>query len=263
MAGRLTIGRAEVGSLDGFPDSCAISCMSRLDDLRMVGELVGRSSFALSTSDDVIELRRGRSFGLTAARVLVGLFLLPFYLAPLLLVLDPGIPFNVPAAIFCLVWYGMLGGFTVFMAAVLFRWCTIRVDRRQGTIELRGSGRLLWLPRRVSIPFETVRELEVRMGSEGLRPTPFMWRGTYGARDERRRRFRISATVEGIDRREEAVHLTARIARLMGWEMHEVTRYDFGPAVRFGRGESSLANPQPIPRMVEISDYGSDPAESD
>lgn len=235
--------------------------MSRWDDLRMVGELVGRSSFSLSASHRVIELRRGRSFGLTAARVLIGLFLLPFLLAPLLLVLEPDIPFTLPAAIFYLVWYGMLGGFTVFMAATLFRWRTIRVDSRQGMMELRGFGRFLWLPRRVSIRLDTVCELEIRMGPEGLRPTPFTWRVTYGARGERRRRLRISATVEAIDRREEAVHLTARIARLMGWEVFEVTRDDFGPAVRFSRSESSLDDPQPIPRLEEISDYGSDPAD--
>lgn len=235
--------------------------MSRWDDLRMTGELVGRSGFSLSTSDRVIELRRGRSFGLTVARVLIGFVLLPFVLAPLLLVLEPDVPFNVPAAIFYLVWYGMLGGFTVFMAAILFRWRTIRVDSRQGMLQLGGSGRLLWWPRRVSIRLDTVRELEIRMGPEGLRPTPFTWRVTYGARGERRRKLRISATVEGIDRREKAVHLTARIARLMGWGVFEVTRDDFGPVVRFSSSESSLEDPQPIPRLEDISDHGSDPAD--
>lgn len=212
----------------------------------MVGELLGRASFALSASPGVIELRRGRSLGLLTARIFIGVFLLPFSLLPLLLVFEPDIPFNMPAALFYIVWYGTLGGFFLFMSAVLFRWHTIRVDGRRGMMELSGSGRFLWFPRRVSIPLDAVRELQIRLGPEGLRPTPFTWRLTYGSRGARPRRIRISATVEAIESREEAVHLTARIARLMGWEVFEVTGRDLGPAVRFGRSESSLDDPQPI-----------------
>lgn len=231
----------------------AISSMGRWDELRMAGELFGRSGFAQSDSPDVIELRRGRSRGLLAARMFVGLFLLPFFLLPLLLVLDPDIQFNVPAALFYVLWYGMLGGFTLIVSTVLFRWRTIRVDGRRGIMELEGSGHFLWFPRRVSIPLAAVRELQIRLGPEELRPPPFTWRLTYGPRGARARKIRVSATVETHDRREEAVLLTARISRLMGWEAFEIKGDDFGPAVRFSHSESSLDDPQPISSLEGLA----------
>ncbi len=227
-------------------DGPAIARMGRWDELRMVGELFGRASFALSDSPGVIELRRGRSLGLLTARIFIGVFLLPFLLLPLLLVLEPDIPVNVPAALFYIVWYGTLGGFALFMSMVLFRWRTIRVDSRRGMMELGGFGRFLWFPRRVLIPLNTVRELQIRLGPEGLRPTPFTWRLTYCPRGGRPRKIRISATVEGVDSREVAVDLTARIARMLGCEVFEVSGEDLGPVVRFGRRDSSLEDPQPI-----------------
>lgn len=225
--------------------------MSRWDELRMAGELFGRTSFAVSDSPDVIELRRGRSFALFAARILIGLFLLPFLLLPLLLVLEPDIQFNVPAALFYLVWYGTLGGFVLFISRILFRWRTIRIDGGRGLMELEGSGRFLWFPRRVSIPLGAMREIEIRLGPEELEPAPFTWRLTYGPRAAQPRNIRISATVEAMDRREEAVLLTARIARLMGWEVFEIEGRDFGPAVRFSHSESSLDDPHPIASLED------------
>lgn len=225
----------------------------------MVGELFGGASFTLSDSPGVVELRRGRSLGLLTARIFVGLFLLPFLLLPLLLLLEPDIPMNVPAALFYVVWYGTIGGFTLFMSMVLFRWREICVDGRRGMVELEGSGRFLWFPRRVSISLREVRDLEVRLGPEGLRPTPFTWRLRYGPRAARARKIRVSAAVEGVDSREEAVHLTARIARMMDLEVFQVTGEDFGPVVRFGRGDSSLDDPRPIAALEGESTRPSDP----
>lgn len=238
--------------------------MSRWDDVRMLGELVGRSGFSLSVTDGAIELCRGRSFGLTAARLVLTVFLLPFLLAPLLLLLEPDIPFNIPAALFYVIWYGTLGGFTWFASTVLFRWRTVRVDGERGRLEMHGSGRLLWLPRRVSVPLDAVRKLELRMGPEGWRPTPFIWRLTCAPWSERPRKLTIGATVDAINRREEALHLTARIVRLMGWEAFELTRGDdLAAVVRFARNEAHLENPRQIPPLEEVLDYGEDEGEGE
>ena len=233
------------------------AAMSWLDDVRVAGELVGRSTFSLSATQGTVELRRGRSIGFIAARLVVSLFLLPFLLAPLLLFFEPDIPRNMPAAVLFLLWYGTLGGFAALAGAFLFRWRTVRVDGDRGLIELRGAGRLLWLPRQVSVPLEAVRELELRLGPGELRPVPFIWRLTHVSRGERPRKLAIGATVEAIDRREEAVHLTARIARLMGWKSFELTRSDEQAAVvRFARSESELDDPRPIPPLEEVEHYG-------
>lgn len=233
--------------------------MSHWDDVRLLGELVGRSGFSLSLGGGVIEMRRGPSFAHLAARLVITLFLLPFLLAPLLLLLEPDIPFNVPAALFYLVWYGTLGGFATLAGAGLFRWRLVRVDGDRGRLELRGSGRFLWLRRRVSVPLGRVRELRLGLGPEGLRPTPFAWRVTYEARGKGRRKVTIAATVETIDRREEALDLTARVAGLMGWKAFELTRDDpLRVTVRFARSEAELEDPRPIPALPEAPDYEED-----
>lgn len=238
--------------------------MNRWDFPRLAGELVGRSGFALSLSHGAIELRRGPSPGHLAGRLVIGLFLLPFLLAPFLLLLEPDVPFNVPAALFYLVWYGALGGFATLAGVVLFRWRSVRFDGDRGRLELRGAGRLLWLPRRVSVPLERVRELRLALGPEGLRPTPFLWRLAYESRGGRRRRLAIAATAEAIDRREEALDLSARIARLMGWKAFELARGDaLGVEVRFARSEAELEDPRPIPPLEDEPDYEEDVAAAD
>lgn len=231
--------------------------MSRRDDLRLVGELVARSSFSLSATDDAIVLRRGPSIGLTATRIVITVLLLPFVSIPILLLLEPDVPFNIPAAAFYLVWYGTLGGFAAFMGEILFRWQTVRVDAARGRLELHGKGRLLWFPRRVCVPLETVRELELRLGPRELQPTAFTWTYVHAPRGEAPRKLRIGATVEGIDRREEALHLTARIARMLGWTAMEVTHSgELGGRVRFAPSGAVLDDPRPIPPLEEIPDYG-------
>lgn len=223
----------------------------------MAGELLIRSPFALAVSTGAIELRRGPSLGHLIGRLAVTLLLLPFLLAPLLLLLEPEIPSNVPAALFYLAWYGALVGFAALAGVILFRWRRVRFDGDRGCLDLRGSGRFLWIPRRVSVPFDGVRELRLALGPEGLRPTPFVWRVTHGALGARPRKLVISASVETVDDREEALDLSARIARLMGWSALELVRGgELGAEIRFARSEAELEHPRPIPPLEGTPAYG-------
>lgn len=74
--------------LDVHGAASALGSVSRWNDLQMIGELVAGSSFSLSVTPGAIELHRGRSPAHLIARLVIGLFLLPFLLAPLLLLLE-------------------------------------------------------------------------------------------------------------------------------------------------------------------------------
>lgn len=199
------------------------------------------------------------------ARVGATLFLTPFLLVPLAMVTlggeSPDAPSPSVLALTLAIWYGAVAFFAWAMGATMGTWTCLDWHGRDAAFTAHYSGRFLWLRRRVSIPFRHLTRLDVSAGAEmGAEPAAltvtFHHEAPGGKPKTRTFRFRASA----INRRSEVVDFAFRLAHVLGWRGHAVTRHDhLALALTL---QPSPAGAAPIPDVPADPRYAEDAADA-
>lgn len=232
------------------------------------------------TPGNRFELEAESGIGSSVPKLLITLFLTPFWLGPMLPMLfaafgqfgssggaaDTGGKIAVVGGMVCfgLVWYSILTLFTYLAGLAVGNWTHFALSNRSQEVQMRFNGTFIWFSSETTVSFRDIEHITVKSSGEGEAEVELSADITYRTEEGETDTVSPSFRVRHVDLIEETIALACAVGDIAGMRFYQVTRRDhLTTSIRLapdrsGLEEEGVTEAQPIPDVTTDLNFKED-----